>query len=378
MKIVHVITGLENGGAEAVLSRLCINDTAAQHVIISMMGPGKYGPILRKSGVEVYYLNMPPGRLTLSGLVGLYKKLRAEKPCAVQTWMYHADLIGGFIAWLAGCKNILWNIRHSDLESHKSKRSTIVVAKACARLSASLPKKIICCAEKAAKIHVALGYCSTKITVIHNGYDLQEFKPSNQLRQRVRNEVGLENSELVLGMVGRFNPQKDHEGLFCALAKLKKMKLGFKCLLVGRAMSNNNPELRAWINHYRLNDEVILLGERSDIPAIMNAIDIHVLSSSFGEAFPNVLAEAMASGTPCVTTDVGDAAEIVGDAGWVVPVKAPVELSAAIAEAANECCFMPEAWSLRKGAAVERVAKNFSLEKMIGAYHNAWSAHELT
>lgn len=147
--IIHVVTGLSDGGAEAVLYRLCLHDMANQHIVISMMGPGKYGPLLSEADIEVYCMNLHAGKFSLSGLFRLFSKLSKHKPYAVQTWMYHADLVGGVCARFAGIKNVCWNIRHSELERGKSKRSTIWVAKTFALLSRCVPRKIVCCAEKA-------------------------------------------------------------------------------------------------------------------------------------------------------------------------------------------------------------------------------------
>ena len=370
MNILHIITGLNDGGAEAVLYRLCTYDDTYNHKVISLMDEGKYGPLLTDSGTDVHCLNMPAGKVTPSGLYKLLKLIRDLKPDVVQTWMYHADLIGSAAARLAGNKNIVWNIRHTTLEKHHSKRSTILVAKACAKISKKIPLKIICCADKAVEVHKAIGYDDRKMTVIANGYDLSRLCILTDTQSKLKNELG--DIFPSIGMVARYNAQKDHFNLLEAFAIVKKANIPHKLILVGKDINSSNANLVEKIQSLDLDNSVILLDQRTDIPVVMNSLDLHVLSSSFGEAFPNVLAEAMACGTPCVTTDVGDAALIVGDTGWVVPPKNPQELAEAILLALREQQMEPMAWSERKSACRTRVVDNFSIETMISKYHQIW------
>lgn len=372
IKVTHIITGLNDGGAEAVLYRLCAYQTGEfSHHVVSLTGEGKYGPLLKEAGVAVTCLNMPSGRVTLVGLWRLWRLLRNERPQVVQTWMYHSDLIGGLLARLAGIKKVFWNIRHTTLDVNQSRRSTIAVAWLCARLSRWVPEIIICCAEEAAKVHRSMGYAAKKLVVIPNGYDLSKFSISSDKREKLRAELVVEG-RCLLGMVGRFDPQKDHENLLLALAEVKRGGLIFCAFLVGRDVNYNNHQLVGWLKDLDLEDDVRLLGQRTDIPEIMNALDLHILSSSFGEAFPNVLAEAMACGTPCVTTNVGDAALIVGDTGWVVSPKEPRALADAILSSLTEMQCEGEIRSNREKACRMRIIENFSLEKMISSYSTIW------
>ncbi|MCG3722793.1 glycosyltransferase family 4 protein [Vibrio cincinnatiensis] len=369
--ILHIISGLNNGGAEGVLYRLCKYDKKYQHIVVSMMDEGKYGTLLREAGVVMYCLNMPQGRVTFSGLWHLFKFIRQHKPDVVQTWMYHADLIGGVVARLAGVRNVFWNIRHTTLEPGKSKKSTILIAKLCAYLSSFIPKGIVFCAQEAVRVHSELGYKASKLTVIGNGYDLAIFNPNDDLSLRFKTELNIKTNTALLGMVGRFNPQKDHFGLLTALSIIKDRPSHFKVALIGRDLNSSNSGLNDQIKNLGLEENLLLLDQRIDVPAVMNGLDIHVLSSS-SEGFPNVLAEAMACGTPCVTTDVGDAALIVGDTGWVVQPKDPQALANAMLEAMKEQQNNPQAWQARKQACRERIVNNFSIEKMVEGYHQVW------
>src|SRR5574337_1243040 len=190
MTVMHIITGLNDGGAEAVLFRLCTSDKACSHEVVSMMDAGKYGPLLEQAGVTVTCLNMPQGRLTLSGLARLWSVLRKTRPDVVQTWMYHADLVGGVVARLARVAPVFWGIRHSTLEAGKSRRTTIAIARLNAWLSPWIPAGIVCCAERARDVHQALGFAQEKMTVIPNGYDLGRFRPDAAARMRLRMEWG--------------------------------------------------------------------------------------------------------------------------------------------------------------------------------------------
>lgn len=371
MYILHIITDLDDGGAEAVLFRLCTQDEAHRHHVVSLMDGGKYGPLLSAQGIPVTCLGMPRRRVSLLALWRLWRLIRRVRPDAIQTWMYHANLVGGVVARLAGQRNIVWGIHHTTLVPGESPRSTILVARLCARLSRIVPRRIVCCAGKSREVHTELGYDRARMCVIPNGYDLSVFRPDPEAGQRVRRELSLGPTERVIGFVARYDPQKDHDNLLRALAVLNRQGGCPRCLLMGTGLEAGNGALADRIAALGLEDRVCLLGRRNDIPAMMNALDLHVMSSAFGEAFPNVLAEAMACGTPCVSTDVGDAAAIVGSTGLIVPPRNPEALAAAISELLAER-DRPD-WSARCEAARRHVADHFSIQRMVESYRDLWS-----
>jgi len=375
MKILHVITGLNNGGAEAVLCRLVTADhiLGNEHVVISLMGRGSYADRIEQAGSTVECLNMPQGRITLSGVMLLYRRMKAINPDVVQTWMYHADLLGGIIARLAGFRAVVWGIRQSNTNRKENRRLNYFIIKLCAFLSHYVPARIACCSEKAIAGHLLAGYRADKFTLIPNGYPLDRACPDPEARARVRSELGLNGAGTVIGMVARFDPQKDHRTLLRALTLLTQNLCAFSCLLVGADMSPGNEELARLIGEAGIKLHTHLLGPREDIPSIMNALDLHVLSSA-SEGFPNVLAEAMACGTPCVSTDVGDAALIVGSAGWLVPRRNPVLLAQAITTALNERTQRPAAWEERQQACRNHIVDNFGLERMVSSYRALWQS----
>jgi glycosyltransferase involved in cell wall biosynthesis len=375
MTVCHVITGLANGGAEAVLYRLCTAPAPVpcRHVVVSLTGRGVYAERFEEAGVEVHCLGMPRGSLRISGLRALYRLLRGLKPDVVQTWMYHSDLVGGAVARMCGVRRIAWGIHNSTLAPGHSSQRTRVVARACALLSPWLCDRIVTCSVKAEEVHRALGYRADKFVNIPNGYPLDRFAPDAEAGRRVRDSLGLREGLPVAGMVARYDPQKDHANLIRALGLLKEQGRAIHCLLVGSGAAPDNVALLSGVRDAGLEESVHFLGPRSDIPAVMNALDLHVLSSAYGEAFPNVLAEAMACGTPCVTTDVGDGALIVGDTGWVVPPGSSEALASSMGGALDAMRDGPR-WQERRTACRQRIVDRFSLEQMVDSYWEVWQS----
>ena len=372
MKILHVITTLAQGGAEAVLFRLIVASTPAlEHVVVSLRSEAYYAPKLRAAGIEVHTLNMPRGRLTLSALLKLRRLIIGAHPDVVQTWMYHADLVGGLIARWAGVP-VVWGVRNSNLDTNSSSVSARIVARVCGLISGWLPEAIICCSAKAACIHQVIGYCAEKFAIIPNGVDITRFAPDAAVRMRTRMAWGIQPDQRLLGMVARWDPQKDHDTLLHALTHLTNRGVIFRFVLVGTGMSQDNAELCGNIDRLGLRDRMILAGPHEDIPAVMNAIDLHVLSSAYGEAFPSVVAEAMACGTLSVVTDVGDSAQIVGATGWVVPPKD----AEALAQGIQDALISLDASGREVLGQVTRTRaqERFGLKKMVDAYVALWKS----
>jgi glycosyltransferase involved in cell wall biosynthesis len=287
--------------------------------------------------------------------------------------MYHANLIGGIVARLSGIRTISWGIHHTNLVPEVSPWSTILVARISALLSHLVPASIVCCSQRSIEVHRGIGYRADKLIYIPNGYDISRFKPDSWERNRIRLELGIQGPIPLLGMVARHDPQKDHDNLIKALGILKRSRVVFRCALIGTGMDGTNQSLREAIDREGLFEDIILLGRRDDIPRIMNGLDLHILSSS-SESFPNVLAEAMACGTPCVTTNVGDAAIIIGETGWLVPPSDPAALAGAIEMAIKERSQDPSGWQKRCAAARDRIASNFEIGLMVAMYRDCWRA----
>ena len=371
-RIVHIITGLSRGGAEAILYRL-VGATRGSWdtVVISLGDKGFYGDRLRSLGVSVLYCRMNSAGQAIAGFVRLLRFLKRSRPDVVQTWMYHADLLGGVAARLLGFGPVLWGIRNLRLYRGRKSWSARTASRLCALLSKTLPAAIVSCSAQAAVEHRRRGYAGDKMVVIPNGYDCGQLgldKPAGQL---VRSSWGILPSEFLIGMVARWDPLKDHANLLAALQPLMHENAHVRCVLVGPGMDAGNRPLSELLQRFALRPEVVLAGPRDDISAVMNALDLHVLSS-LSEAFPNVVAEAMACGTPCVVTDVGDASVIVGDEGWCVPPGDSVALLEAMRAAMAQLAGA-DAERLR-AACRQRIMQKFTHEKMVAAYEHAWSS----
>jgi len=217
IKVLHIITGLNDGGAEAVLYRMVTAKSASfKHIVVSLMDAGKYGLLLEEAGADVYYLNMSQGKLGVFSLFKLYGIIRNVKPGVVQTWMFHGDLLGGVFARLAGVKNVVWGVHHTTLVKGESKRSAILIAKLNAFLSKYIPIKIIYCAEKSREVQETIGFAGSKGVVVSNGYDVSQFIRNDQFGSAFKNYFNLSDNFLI-GNIGRYDPQKDHKTLLLAL-----------------------------------------------------------------------------------------------------------------------------------------------------------------
>ncbi len=368
MKIIHIITSIDDGGAEKTLYKICKYDTLNEHVVISLKGTGKYYSLLKKLGTKVYCLNFK--FYSFRKFFNLIKLISFLKPDIVQTWLIHGDLIGGVAARIAGFKNILWNIRYSDLDREKVKLSSILFTKILAKLSFILPKSIVVVSKKAKKIYSNAGYDTKKLYFVPNGYDLKIFKNNKNQKLYFRTKFKIKKKIPLIGLVARYDPMKDHVNFLEAISILKKKNYLFFCILAGYRINKNNKELFYEIKKRKLTNSIKLLGQHKNISEFMNSLDLHVLSSKYGEGFPNVVAEAMASGTPCVATDVGDTKFIIGKTGWVVTKKNPKKLAKAIESAIVE--IQSKKWQIRCNKAKSRIKNNFDVEKMILSYNKIW------
>jgi len=365
LTIAHLITTLERGGAEAMLTKLVRAHAAlgVRSLVISLTGPGFYGPELEREGIAVWSLGMRRGVPEPGALLRLAGILRREKPDLLQSWLYHADLLGLLAAPLAGVPRLAWNIRCSDMDMRRYSRLSRWLVKLLARLS-RLPDAVLVNSEAGRRLHHDLGYRPKGWRVIPNGFDTALYRPDEGARREVRAELGLADDAPLVGLIARFDAMKDHATFLAAAERVARRHPEARFLLAGREVEAANPAFAAAATG-ALAGRTFLLGPRADVPRLMAALDLCCLSSAFGEGFPNVIGEAMACGVPCVATDVGDAGRVIGDTGRVVAPGNP----AALAEALDDLLELaPDARRHLGEAARRRIESEFSIATVAGRY----------
>lgn len=370
-KVMHIINGLDAGGAERVLTRIaCQNNRNAgradmpRQIVVSLMDEGVYGTDLRDAGVELHCLGMKSGIRDLPGaIIRLTRLMRKAKPDAIMSWLYHADFITTLAATLSGCgtKRLAWNIRCAEMKLEQYGRATRLVFGLLAKMS-GFPAVVAANSHAGQQHHIKCGYHPKKWAYLPNGFDTGEWQPDPAAKGRLCKELGLDPSTAIVGMVARQDPAKDHDTLFKAIYRVLQDGHNVRLVLIGQdtdkiAIPDN------------VKNHVSALGLRRDVSTLVPAFDISVLSSTFGEGFPNVIGEAMACGVPAIGNDVGDVADVIGDTGLTVPLQDPASLASAIARLLGE---PHEARMKRQIAARKRIIDNYGLDTMNDRYLALW------
>ena len=320
IRVLHLISSLAVGGAETMLCNVVLasEGAALRHMVVAMVPGGGLEDRLRAGGIPVETLGMRRGRPSPSGVWRFVRLLRRTRPHIVQTWMYHADLLGLLARPIAGAR-VAWNIRSgrdSGIRSWIGRRGAAL---------SRWPDAVVVNSEAGRRLHTEYGYRPRHWRRIGNGFDLDVFRPSPADRAAVRRELGLAADTPLVGLIARWDPLKGHRTFLAAAARLAVRMPDVRFLLAGDGISVGNRALADLIAP-DLARRLVLLGRRADIPRLTAALDVASCTSD-DEAFPNVVGEAMACAVPCVVTDVGDAAAIVSDPDLVVPPGQPDALA---------------------------------------------------
>jgi glycosyltransferase involved in cell wall biosynthesis len=366
ISVLHLITDLETGGAEIMLAKLvgAIDRDRFSNTVISMTDKGQLGEQIESSGVVVHTLGMKRGRPDMAALPRLIGLCKTLKPTIVQSWLYHADLLGTLAVRLSGSPILVWNVRCSDMDLMRYPPLTRWVQRLLAQWS-SIPASVIVNSEAGKQLHEQIGYRPRRWDVIPNGFDTQRFHPDLSVRSSFRKEWLVTEDAVIVALVARVDPMKDHITFLDAAQEVSKARQNARFFLVGKDTQTLAPAVAA----RGLTDRVRLLGYRSDIERLLPGVDVLCLSS-VGEGFPNVLGEAMACGVPCVSTDVGDARRIIADTGLVVPARDPSSLTHAIIDMIDRG---PTAREHLGRAARARIKEAYSLTSIADRYAALYS-----
>jgi glycosyltransferase involved in cell wall biosynthesis len=359
LRVAHVITELGAGGAEAMLFKLVMatRTRGLRHSVVAITDGVLYGDKLAANGIPVTYLGVRQGVPDPRALVALVRQLRRDRPDVVQGWMYHANLLAGIASAAAGRIPVVWGIHHSYIDPATTRWLSRWTVATCARLSARLPARIVCCANSALRSHAAMGYSADRMVVIPNGFPVEQFCASPTARARIRRELAVPEDAPVVGLVARFHPDKDFPNFLAAACLVTRAMPGAVFAVAGEGADASNPILARWIDDSGIRPRLRLLGHRSDVPDVLSALDV-LASSSRTEGFPQVLGEAMLCRVPCAATDCGDSRDIIGPTGRVVPPSNPTELARAILELLN---LTPSERAEVGVAARRRVVANYDI-----------------
>lgn len=370
LHVLHVIGGLQLGGAETLLYRLASRpDPNVRHEVVCLGRRDWYSDPLEKHGITVHHLGMVTPWSFVRGMPRFARLVRRLKPDVIQSWMYVSNILSGMIGRTAGIP-VVWGIHASTLE-HMGRPSRLS-AYAGGLGARWLTDHVVNCSARSAEIHDLLGYGRAPGTVVPNGYDPDIFFPDRDARAALRATLGLGPGLFVIGSVARWHSQKDIPNLLAALRQAHDRGARFACLLIGAGLDSGNEALSDAIRAAGCEDIVRPLGPQRDVTGIVQALDLHILSSSGGEAFPNAVGETMLAGVPNVVTDTGDAALMAGEAGWVVAPRDPPALARAILAAHREWREEQPAWQERRKASRASILDRFTFAKMQDNYRAIW------
>lgn len=325
IRVLHVITGLNVGGAERMLVKLLagFDRREIESTVISLTGEGALAGAVREAGATLHELRMAGAHDLPRALRQLRAIVHSVQPDVLQSWLYHADLLTTLARGAAREAPLVWTLRCSNMDLERYGIGTRIVRWLLARLSRR-PDLILANSRTGLDWHVAFGYQPRAADVIPNGFDVARFRADPEARARLRRELGVGTEALLVGTVARVDAMKDYPNFLAAGALLAARDPHVHLVAIGKDTETLLPGPPA------LAGRLHALGVRSDVERLLPGLDVFCLASAFGEGFPNVLGEAMACGVPAVVTDVGDAAAILGACGRVVPPRDPDALASGI------------------------------------------------
>jgi glycosyltransferase involved in cell wall biosynthesis len=365
IRVIHLITSLGAGGAEGTLLRLAgeLKNQQIEQTVVTLKSGGPREAELISMGVELHALGVNSFFSFIKGIFKFRKIARAYKPDVIQTWLYHADFMG-LLARPKRAK-LVWNIRCAQQTIKDAGLSTYFLIRLLSLLS-PLVDGVIFNSTSGRKWHKEIGYRPKSSTVILNGFDSQHWTPNCQNRKLFRERYAKHESPLFVGLIARYHPIKDHDCFLRAISIARQSIPQITAVLAGEGVTAENNHLRSLAHDLGLEGHVLFLGRRKDTKSIVQGLDCCVLTSK-SEGFPNVLGEAMLCGVPCVSTDVGDARDILDGLGPIAPSGVPDAVAAGIISTLRKT---PKEMEFLAQSIRESIKSRYSMDALWGNYKN--------
>ena len=365
LKVLHVISGLNVGGAEKSLLQLTRAMAPRGHeaTVVSATPGGVMRHAFVDNDIAVHEADF--ARHPLRSYLDTKRTIRQYGPDLLHGWMYHGNLIASLCS---GRLPVLWSIRHSAEQLAEEKTTTRWVMRA-GGAPIYHPELIVFNSHAGAASHAGLGYNRHPSRVITNAVDTELFRPDAARRAAFRAELSIDANHFVIGFVGRLHETKDLPTFLEAAAIAARDSDALRFVMIGKGLEPTNPGINQIVRRLDLDNRVQLLGKRANLQHAYPGLDLLALTST-SEGTPNVLLEAMSCGVPCVATGVGDTALVLGERARVFPVGDARALAALfLREATNT-----DAARTRTGEDARRhVEINFQLDAVVDAYERAYS-----
>jgi glycosyltransferase involved in cell wall biosynthesis len=370
IKVLHITNDLAIGGSEIMLYRLLseMDRERFDPVVLSLTDGGALRERIEALNINVFSVGMAAPLPSPAALLCLIRLAHSIKPDLIQGWMYHGSLAAQFVRLYSWPRaRVLWGIRNSILLPMQEKRMTVAVIRLGAFMS-KFPDGIVYVSHANRAEHEALGYFNENNYIVPNGFDTSLFAPSIESRTQMRAELGVPDNIILVGLIARFHPSKDHANYLRAAALLLRDCENVRFIVCGRGIDSDNSSINKLAGELGIGEKLLLLGERHDIPRLMTALDV-LSSSSSNESFHNVIGEAMSSGLPCVATSVGGVPWLLGETGILAPPRNPEALAQGLKQLVD---LGPPGRRLLGDAARRRIIDHFSLNSVARQYESLY------
>lgn len=362
-RVLFLARSLNRGGAERQLVLLAAGLAQRGHLVVVAVfyDGGAFAAELEAAGVRLIVLEKIGRWDVLLFLIRLVRSLRKEHPAILHSYLAVPNVLSALLKPLLPGTQIIWGLRASNMDLSRydwlSRLTNLLECKLSRFADCIIANS---CAGK--RHAVENDFSEDKIVVIPNGIDTKYFRFDLEGRRQVRSAWGLGKDEILVGLAARLDPMKDHPTFLKAASCIARERQDVRFVCVGDGPAAYTEALRQQVAALGLTNRLIWAGARDDMPAVYSALDIACSSSCFGEGFSNTIAEAMVCGVPCVVTEVGDSAFIVGDTGSVV---APGDYSALAAAIGRLIDLPPEERRMLGDACRARVVSEFGIDRLV-------------